>query len=317
MSENQSTNSQENTDILELAIQDLSLAVNDRQHTGEPHPDLTGHGDLLQLRQQILEIRDFVLAIANGNLDFRATQKGYLAGALKTLQAHLKHLTWQTQMVSLGDYSQRVDFMGEFSGAFNHMVEQLKTTVQELEESRARFREMAITDALTGLYNRRHFFNLAETEITRALRYSLETSIIMLDLDFFKKVNDTYGHEAGDNVLAMTGQLLRQRLRSVDVAARYGGEEFVVMLPESGRKAAMAVAEKIHREIARCSVVAGGQSIKVTASFGVSHLPSSDEGCGDVQSLLKDLIRAADTALYKAKDAGRDQVKNSWSDETG
>ena len=307
--------SQAKTDFLDLVARDLSAAINDYRIPQEPPASLAGHDDLLGLWRQIVETRGFVLAIANGNLDYAPKQKGYLIGALKTLQAHLRHLTWQTKMVSSGDYSQRVDFMGEFSEAFNAMVEQLKDTMEALQESQDRFRELAITDGLTGLFNRRHFFTTAEMEITRALRYGLPLSIIMMDLDNFKEVNDTYGHETGDNVLIMTAKILRQKLRSVDIVARYGGEEFVIMLPESDKEAALAVAEKIRHKMAQSPIMACNQEVAVTASLGVSHLTSRDEIGADVQLLLKGLIATADKALYQAKEAGRNRVGCFWSDE--
>ena len=306
--------SQANNEFLEVVARDLSAAINANRAPEEPHPYLAQYDELLELWRQLVEIRRFLLAIANGNLDFAATQKGFLIGALKTLQAHLRHLTWQAKMVSEGDYSQHVDFMGEFSDAFNTMVHQLNDTMQALNESQARLTELAITDGLTGLFNRRHFFNLAEIELSRALRYGLEVSLIMLDLDHFKKVNDTYGHQAGDNVLIVTAQILRRRLRAADIAARYGGEEFVILLPESGKKAGMTVAEKVRQELSGCPVVVCKQEFRVTASLGVGHLSAAGDDTGlDVQLLLKGLIGEADKALYEAKQAGRNRVECVWS----
>ncbi|MEW5912902.1 MAG: diguanylate cyclase [Thermodesulfobacteriota bacterium] len=302
---------EETAELLDKMVGFLGAVVDDRRAPGDPPPSLAGHQEFLELGQKLLELRNFVLAIANGNLDFRVTSRGYLSGALKTLQAHLRHLTWQAQRVASGDYSQRVDFMGEFSEAFNAMVEKLDATVRALRESEARYREMAITDPLTGLHNRRHFFSLAQKEMARALRYGLQIACIMLDLDHFKAVNDTHGHDAGDRVLAMTAHLLKNSLRSVDIAARYGGEEFVVLLPESGRAGAMILAERIRRDLAASQVTINGKNISVTASLGVSHQAPDGEKTANMQHKVEDLVKAADEALYKAKKAGRNQVQNS------
>lgn len=313
MTKERNITSQEAIDLLEAAVRDLSAAVNGHQDPGELDPILAGHPDFLELRRQLIEIREFVLAIANGELGFKAAQKGYLIGALKTLQANLRHLTWQAQMVSSGDYSQRVDFLGEFSTAFNSMIEQLSATVCSLEEGQERFRQMAITDALTGLYNRGYFFTLAETEMSRAFRYGLNISILMLDLDHFKKVNDSLGHQVGDLVLVATARVLTERLRGTDIVARYGGEEFVIVLPESRRKAAMTAAEKIRCAVADYPVEVGGNAIKITVSLGASHWGPDQRTGASAKLKVKELITAADVALYRAKNAGRNRVENSWS----
>lgn len=302
-------------DLFELALSDLNAVVEGRRTPLEPRPALADNHEFRALRATLMEMRNFVLAIANGDLDFKAVKRGYLIGALKTLQAHLRHLTWQTQQVSSGDYSQRVDFMGEFSEAFNAMVEQMNSTVLALEETQERYKQMARTDPLTKLANRRHFFNLAHKEMDRALRYGLGTTIIMLDLDHFKIVNDTHGHEVGDVVLVRVAELLKETLRTVDVAARYGGEEFILLLPESSRSGAMIVATRICRVIAAQPIQAGDKQIFVTASLGVGHREAGVQINGDAQQIVSELIRSADSTLYKAKDGGRNRVVNAWDPE--
>ncbi len=161
-----------------------------------------------------------------------------MAGALKTLHASLRHLTWQTQRVAAGDFSQRVDFMGDFSEAFNSMVialdearTELARANEDLREAARRLKELAITDVLTGVFNRRKFNELALAELGRSDRYSQPLSLFILDIDHFKAVNDTYGHEAGDQVLTGIADLLCAGLRGTDSLARWGGEEFVVLSP--------------------------------------------------------------------------------------
>ncbi|MBN2548469.1 MAG: PAS domain S-box protein [Anaerolineales bacterium] len=165
--------------------------------------------------------------------------------------------------------------------------------------SRANY--LAVTDPLTELYNRRYFFDLARQEIERAQRYSAALSMIMIDLDHFKLINDTYGHIAGDSVLRQVAQRIHQAIRSIDLAARFGGEEFVILMPETPLEGARKVAERLCKEISGAVVEADGEAVQVTASLGVAELSRE---AADLGSLLKQ----ADAALYRAKAAGRNQV---------
>ncbi len=170
-----------------------------------------------------------------------------------------------------------------------------KNTLAELEH-------LVQTDELTKLASRRHFFAQAELELSRAKRYAASPSVLMLDIDHFKRINDTYGHEAGDVVLRTLGELCRGTLRDVDIAGRLGGEEFAVMLPETGREAALAVAERLRQTIADVKVsLEGGFPIRFTASIGVASFTEEHPN-------LDTLLSQADKALYEAKKAGRNRV---------
>lgn len=175
-------------------------------------------------------------------------------------------------------------------------------------------RTLAARDELTGLNNRRRFFELAEQELRHALRYGRALSLFLIDVDFFKKINDTHGHQAGDDVLRGVSATCRETLRKPDVAGRYGGEELAVLLPETGLDAAFAVAERLRETIAeRSFATKEGASIGVTVSVGVAAL--SDE-----VTSLEGLIERADRALYEAKDGGRNQTRIASlarSDEAG
>jgi diguanylate cyclase (GGDEF)-like protein len=166
-----------------------------------------------------------------------------------------------------------------------------------------KLRELATTDDLTGAFNRRHFFSLGQAEIERAKRYGHSLSVIILDLDHFKRINDTWGHEGGDRVLRAASEAFRVVLRTSDRFARYGGEEFAILLPETPLAEARRAAERMRTTISRCLIeVAGGERIRITASIGVA-------GVDRVGKLTLDgLIRAADRAMYAAKEAGRDRV---------
>lgn len=300
----------------------------------ELFPELVNDNERLrQMLLNLLEMRRFFFAIANGDLSGIYNFMGYMGGTLKTLQANLKHLTWQTQMIASGDLTQRVDFMGDFSVAFNQMANKLDETMnslkqkeaelmqinealtkeiqmrklmeKSLKESEKRYKGLSQTDSLTGIYNRRYFFLLAEKEVKKAYRYKRDLSVFMLDLDFFKKINDTYGHAAGDKVLQLTAKILTQNLRSVDIFGRYGGEEFVIMLPETNSIDALKVAERIRRYIETTSFeVDDNVIINITVSLGVCSEPVKGT---DITNLNK-LIDGADQALYRAKRSGRNRV---------
>jgi diguanylate cyclase (GGDEF)-like protein len=162
---------------------------------------------------------------------------------------------------------------------------------------------LATTDDLTGAFNRRHFFFLGRNEIARAGRYEHPISVIIIDLDHFKRVNDTWGHEAGDNVLRAASRAFRSVLRNTDYFARYGGEEFAVILPETPIEEAKAVAERLRAKIGEQTIpVSAEERIRITASLGVAGMDRIGK------MTLDGLIRAADRSLYAAKAAGRDCV---------
>ncbi|WP_161631566.1 GGDEF domain-containing protein [Rhodoferax saidenbachensis] len=174
---------------------------------------------------------------------------------------------------------------------------------QALAEKQAELAFTATHDELTGLYNRREFMRLAVIELSRASRTPGPTCLLMLDIDFFKKINDQHGHPAGDEVLQQVAQLLTKGVRAMDVVARLGGEEFIVLLPNTGRAGASAVAEKLRMTLAQAPLQLQSLALPVTASFGLSELPAGMAGT------LEDLYKAADKALYVAKRQGRNRVE--------
>lgn len=162
--------------------------------------------------------------------------------------------------------------------------------------------ELATTDPLTGVYNRRTFKDLAEPNLTRSRRSHLPVSLLMLDLDHFKRTNDTFGHLAGDDVLKAFSELVRNCLRQDDLLARYGGEEFVILLPATSQFAATALAERIRERTASMPLEAAGHRVRVTVSVGVAS------EAGDTLPSLESMLGRADEALYKAKAEGRNRV---------
>lgn len=160
---------------------------------------------------------------------------------------------------------------------------------------------LSITDGLTGLFNRRHLNERMEQEFSKAARYDLDLSILVLDVDYFKKINDAYGHQIGDNALIAVAQTLRRSVRESDVVGRYGGEEFVVLLPHTGWEQARSVAEKVRLAVAGVKVEGMGEK-GLTISIGAASYPAIKAGN------LHELVREADAALYQAKEGGRNRV---------
>lgn len=170
---------------------------------------------------------------------------------------------------------------------------------------------LSCTDGLTGIWNRRRFDEISHTEMAHSLRHGYPLGIIMADVDYFKKINDQYGHQAGDEVLRRFAALLRGSVRATDAVARYGGEEFAVLLPHADTQAACRIAEKIRAATERLVVEYQSQQIRFTASFGVcSYTPPSDNTAHPqpLAAHMENLLRRADAALYMAKHAGRNRV---------
>ncbi len=163
---------------------------------------------------------------------------------------------------------------------------------------------MTIKDGLTEIYNRRYFEEALERELSRAQRHHRELSILIFDIDFFKKANDTFGHLAGDYVLRELAFLVANRSRHEEVFARYGGEEFVILLPESNNEEAMVLAEQLRRLVEEHKFIFEGEEIPVTISIGVMTT-----GAGKEKLTSQEFIKAADEQLYLAKSQGRNCVR--------
>lgn len=173
------------------------------------------------------------------------------------------------------------------------LTEQAKLA-QELEK-------LATTDPLTGVWNRRHLFALAQQEMNRALRYERPFSLLLIDIDRFKQVNDVYGHAVGDEVLIVMAENVVNFLRSSDFFGRWGGEEFVVVLPETDLNTALPVAERIREKLANIVIYTGEQKVQITVSIGVARYKWGD-------TKIYTILQRADQALYKAKNKGRNCV---------
>jgi two-component system, cell cycle response regulator len=157
---------------------------------------------------------------------------------------------------------------------------------------------------LTGVFNRRHLMEQVPIEIDRSARYDHRLSIVMCDVDHFKKVNDTHGHQAGDAVLKSVVNLLKRKIRTVDWIARYGGEEFVIVLPETSYTNAVKVAESLRDAVAQLSIEFEGKQLSVTASFGVTGWDADVPAEGSVDAM----VARCDACVYDSKANGRNRV---------
>ena len=165
-----------------------------------------------------------------------------------------------------------------------------------------KLRDTSLRDGMTGLYNRRFLEEFIDQVMSQAQREDETYSVMMLDVDWFKIVNDTYGHDIGDMVIKEIGTLLKETIRDADLAIRYGGEEFIVMLHNASREGALKVAQKIHSNFANLVFdVGNGETMQKTISIGIARFPT------DGDSIWK-CIKYADTALYVAKDTGRNKI---------
>ncbi|MEC4687817.1 MAG: diguanylate cyclase, partial [Nitrospirota bacterium] len=255
-------------------------------------------------------IRNLTLLITLGVL-LVIGLSAYLLGV--TIVRPLDRLTKGADQVANGNLSVEVPVVsggevGYLTQVFNYMVGKLRQGQEELAAinntltmTNRELQELSITDSLTGLYNRRYMMNALTNEVARAQRQNHHFSLLMIDIDYFKKYNDTYGHLAGDDLLIKVGSVFRESIRSVDFAARYGGEEFLIMLPEHGTDGAMEVAERIRTKVASATTGDENRKDPVTVSIGVAAFPEN----GATPAAL---IASADAALYQGKQRGRNRV---------
>lgn len=199
----------------------------------------------------------------------------------------------------LASFSQMLDTIEQQARDINSFAMRLDTAYKELEVANARLKETSFKDDVTGLYNRRFFSLRLDEELSRHRRFNHPVSVVLLDLDGFKAINDGLGHAVGDATLREIGQAIVKHSRGINVVCRWGGDEFAILLVETPRAGARVYAERIRELVA---AIPFGHGLPVTASFGVASLPEDAAPSGD------EFVRAADEALYAAKRAGRNQV---------
>ena len=191
--------------------------------------------------------------------------------------------------------------------------QEIATQNEELAEANARLEQIAITDQLTGAYNRRYIMREIEQELSRSVRHNLPISITMIDIDNFKDINDTHGHQVGDEVLKEVVQVLSSSIRTSDLLGRYGGEEFIIIAPLTGQQEALILAERLRDTVSKWPFETTYGFIKLTISLGVATYDGKTETCQS--AILEQLLAQADTELYKAKAAGRNCVSPLFIEE--
>jgi diguanylate cyclase (GGDEF)-like protein len=262
-----------------------------------------------QEQQYLDAMRDALLAGVTG-----AAVLALALGVLlsRGLSRTLSHLTGAVRAMQGGSLLQRVPVQGKdevavLAAAFNDMSEKLARTHEELNQSHQtilaqaeQMRELSVRDALTKLHNRRHFDEQASTLFSHAVRHQRPLSVVIGDIDFFKRINDQFSHATGDMVLRQVGEILRSHMRLSDLVARYGGEEFVIAFPETELPQAAALCDKLRAMIEGFPWHQMHPDLKVTMSMGVY----ADVAAGTAEAMLQ----KADALLYRAKQAGRNRV---------
>jgi diguanylate cyclase (GGDEF)-like protein len=247
------------------------------------------------------------VSIISESLDKQKQEDGQIVGTIPV-----------TSNDEFGELANRFNQLGESLNAANAKLQSraefadeqlIKTNLilqkqsEELQLMNEEFRKLSITDPLTGLFNRRHFEDVMKTEIDLAKRHGDTNSLILIDIDHFKKINDTYGHEVGDIVIKKVADIMRERLRKTDVLCRIGGEEFISLCKRADKDAALELSEGIRNAIGQREITVGISKIPVTVSIGVATVTREN-----IKTHADNLFRYTDYALYKSKQNGRNKV---------
>ena len=207
-------------------------------------------------------------------------------------------------VVKFGDYLFTIPLIIEKNLTVAKMIKEREALRRELEEKNAQLEQMAATDPLTGLYNRRHFSRVLEQLFAETQRYDKDLACVMIDLDAYKQLNDTMGHQVGDQLLVMAGKVISANMRRMDVAARYGGDEFVLLLPQASTEEASLAAQRIREEYFAASAALLKRKEGVTMSIGIAALRQGAKCATNAEQL----VAHADAALYKSKQDGRNRI---------
>ena len=293
-------------------------------------PGLQDNEALSELLQHLVEVRTALAGLSQGDLGTPISLRGYMGGLLKTFQGNLRHMLWMINQVAEGRLTHRIDCMGDFERSFNimtHAIESARTAIEHQKELYAKLaaelkvevearikaqealkhelahqQELAETDVLTGVSNRRAFMTMAAHELERCRRGNAALCLSMMDLDHFKTINDTFGHQVGDKVLQHAAAAIARNSRSYDVIGRYGGDEFILLFPSTTIEEALSALQRL-KESLDVDDFASCEGARYTISAGLSAILPHQRNL-----TLDDLIENADKALYQAKKQGRNRI---------
>ena len=250
----------------------------------------------------------FRLVLFKGTVNWEASLVPFASILVAALAAFLLLCKYQNLVEEFSLIKARDAELTRINRELRAEVQLRKKTEQSLRQTEELYRQLSITDPLTGIFNRRHFYQMANLELQRTCRYNHPLAVIMFDLDHFKRINDIYGHAVGDKVLQAVAHLVRKAVRVVDIFARYGGEEFILLLPETDRQAVGLTAERLRRQIAGRPLNLEENLIKVTISLGAYAFDPTSLFHPPTPETLDLLINLADKALFEAKRTGRNRA---------
>jgi diguanylate cyclase (GGDEF)-like protein len=222
---------------------------------------------------------------------------------------------WQQHTLSLfcsclGQIMYNHRLLNELEAEVAQRTRELKAALEEAEAHRKRYEQLLTVDELTGLHNRRYFFNEAEALLSRAIRHEQGCCLLLIDMDYFKRINDQWGHQVGDEVLVAIAKVLKEEARGGDILARVGGEEFVVMLAETGIGGADLMAQRIQERLAQIDTGRDLVGLSLTACIGMTALTADYDRSLSVSELLDQLFTKADRAMYECKREGHNTRKS-------
>lgn len=291
------------------AVQLISDILTDPHWSPERLDAVPEDAPLGKLCRELTEIRVHVEALSKGQLNRGNQAHGFVAGSLKTTEANLRHLTWQMERVAQGDYSQSASFLGDFSKIFNKMRQEIACRSEELSRLLKNYRTSTDTDKLTGLLNRRAFFNLALSELREAGKVQTPLCLALADIDLFRRINEHFGHANGDRVLQMFACRMKEAIGLGDLCCRFGGDEFLLLIPRHGKEEGL---QRINQIQNVCTLNADENSrLNVTLSFGVTFIEGEElRPCCTVRTLERAIQRAV-RCLNTAKREGRNCIRHT------
>jgi diguanylate cyclase (GGDEF)-like protein len=286
--------------------------------TDNSPPPLAGEStkniELAELHEDIWTIREILTAFANDDFSIDIKKNGVIFDNLRILQEHINSIFILMQLVEQGNFSQQYPLTNSFSIAFNRMMSQFDSTLSSmkdeekaLQERESHFKYLADHDPLTGIINRRAFMDQTLGALKRAALKGVSCGSMMIDIDFFKKFNDTYGHLAGDKALKHFVEVISRAMRKDDFLGRYGGEEFMLFFYKADKSTGVAIAERLRETLANSPVPLDAGPVALAASFGVAMASDVKAAVID-EKFIDNLIHNADIALYQAKNTGRNKV---------